>query len=141
MAELTAGLTGEVKMTVTEDDTAERWGSGLVPVLGTPTLVAILENAAVKALSGHLPPGQTSVGGRMDIRHLASTPVGMDVRAQAELVEVSGRRLVFQVEAWDEVEEIGKGTHERFAVDEKRFIAAAEAKGQQEDQDLLGEEV
>jgi predicted thioesterase len=115
-------------MTVTEDDTAERWGSGLVPVLGTPTLVAILENAAVKALNGHLPPGQTSVGGRMDIRHLAPTPVAMDVRARAKLVEVSGRRFVFQVEAWDEVEKIGEGTHERFAVDEARFIAEAEAK-------------
>jgi len=122
------GLIGGVEMTVTEDDTAERWGSGLVPVLGTPTLVAILENAAVKALNGHLPPGQTSVGGRMDIRHLAPTPVGMDIRARAELVEVRDRRLVFRVEAWDEAEKIGEGTHERFAVDEERFIAAAEAK-------------
>lgn len=122
------GLIGEMEMTVTEDDTAERWGSGLVPVLGTPTLVAILENAAVKALNGHLPPGQTSVGGRMDIRHLAPTPVGMDIRARAELVKVRDRRLVFRVEAWDEAEKIGEGTHERFAVDEERFIAAAEAK-------------
>jgi predicted thioesterase len=115
-------------MTVTEDDTAERWGSGLVPVLGTPTLVAIMENAAVKALNGHLPPGQTSVGGRMDIRHLAPTPVGMDVTVRAELMEVKGRRLVFQVEAWDEVEKIGEATHERFVVDEQRFIAEADAK-------------
>jgi predicted thioesterase len=122
------GLIGEVAITVMEDDTAERWGSGLVPALGTPTLVAILENAAVKALNGHLPPGQTSVGGRIDIRHLAPTPVGMDVRARAELVEVSDRRLVFQVEAWDEVEKIGEATHDRFVVDEERFIAKAEAK-------------
>jgi fluoroacetyl-CoA thioesterase len=128
MGAIAAGLTGDVEMVVTEDDTAERWGSGLVPVLGTPTLVAIMENAAVKALNGHLPPGQTSVGGRMDIRHLAPTPVGMAVRARAELMEVSGRRLVFQVEAWDEVEKIGEATHERFVVDEKRFIAEAEAK-------------
>ena len=109
MDTIPVGLIGEVEMMVTEDDTAERWGSGLVPVLGTPTLVAILENAAVKALNGHLPPGQTSVGGRMDIRHLAPTPVAMGVRARAELVEVSGRRFVFQVEAWDEVEKIGEG--------------------------------
>lgn len=128
MDTIPVGLTGEVEMTVTEEDTAERWGSGLVPVLGTPTLVAILENAAVRALNGHLPPGQTSVGGRMDVRHLAPTPVEMDVRARAELVEVSGRRLVFQVEAWDEVEKIGEATHERFVVDEERFIAEAEAK-------------
>ena len=64
----------------------------------------------------------------MDVRHLAPTPMGMEVRARAELVEVSGRRLVFRVEAWDEVEKIGEATHERFAVDEERFIAEAEAK-------------
>mgnify|MGYP006292830839 CR=1 FL=1 len=119
MDTIPVGLIGEVEMTVTEDDTAERWGSGLV---------AILENAAVKALNGHLPSGQTSVGGRMDVRHLAPTPVGMDVRARGELVEASGHRLVFRVEAWDEVEKIGEATHERFAVDEERFIAEAEAK-------------
>jgi fluoroacetyl-CoA thioesterase len=135
MGAIAAGLTGDVEMIVTEDDTAERWGSGLVPVLGTPTLVAIMENAAVRALNGHLPPGQTSVGGRMDIRHLAPTPVGMVVRARAELMEVSGRQLVFQVEAWDEVEKIGEATHERFVVDEKRFIAEAEAKAAAEDED------
>ena len=128
MDTISVGLIGEIEMTVTEDDTAERWGSGLVPVLGTPTLVAILESAAVKALNGHLAAGRTSVGGRMDIRHLAPTPVGMDVRARAELVEVSDRRLVFHVEAWDEVEKIGEATHERFLVDEERFIAEAEAK-------------
>jgi predicted thioesterase len=128
MNEIAAGLTGEIEMTVTEDDTAERWGSGLVPVLGTPTLVAIMENAAVKALTDHLSPDQTSVGGRMDVRHLAPTPVGMRVRACAELVEVSERRLAFQVEAWDQVEKIGEATHERFIVDKERFVARAEGK-------------
>ncbi len=129
MNEITAGLTGDVEMTVTEDDTAERWGSGLVPVLGTPTLVAMMENAAVKALEGHLLPQQTSVGGRMDVRHLAPTPVGMAVRVQAELREVDGRRLVFRVEARDEIERIGEATHERFIVDKERFVAQAEGKG------------
>ena len=128
MAELTAGLTGDVEMTVTEDDTAERWGSGLVPVLGTPSLVALMESAAVRALEGHLAPGQTSVGGRMDVRHLAPTPVGLHVRARAELLEIEGRRLVFHVEAWDEVERIGEATHERFIIDQAAFIAKAEAK-------------
>lgn len=129
MNEITAGLTGDVEMTVTEDDTAERWGSGLVPVLGTPTLVAMMENAAVKALEGHLLPQQTSVGGRMHVRHLAPTPVGTAVRVQAELREVDGRRLVFRVEAWDEIERIGEATHERFIVDKERFVAHAEGKG------------
>ncbi len=128
MDDIAVGLTGDVEATVSADDTAERWGSGLVPVLGTPTLVAMMENAAVTALDGRLQPEQTSVGGRMDIRHLAPTPVGLSVRVHAELMEVDGRRLVFRVEAWDEVERIGEATHERFVVDRQRFIAGAEAK-------------
>jgi len=102
MDELVPGLTGEVGMIVTEADTAAHWGSGLVPVLGTPAMVGLMEGAAVQALVGHLPPGRTSVGGRIDVRHLAPTPVGMRVRARAELLKVEGRRLVFRVEAWDE---------------------------------------
>jgi predicted thioesterase len=128
MNALKPGLTGSREMTVEKEDTAERWGSGLVPVFGTPTLVALMENAAVEALEGYLPPGQTSVGGRMDIQHLAPTPVGMEVRARAELSQVDGRRLVFDVEAWDEVEKIGRATHERFIVDKAAFIAKAKAK-------------
>lgn len=128
MESLRSGLTGEVQRAVTEDDTAERWGSGLVPVFGTPSLVGLMENAAVQALRGHLPPGQTSVGGRMDVRHLAPTPMGMQVRARAELVEVDGRRLVFEVEAWDEVDRIGEAKHERFIIDQETFVERAEAK-------------
>ena len=129
------GLSGETEMVVTEADTADRWGSGLVPVLGTPALVGLMEGAAVQALAGHLPPGQTSVGGRIDLRHLAPTPVGMRVRARAKLLEVEGRRLVFRVEAWDEVEQIGEATHERFVVGEGRFVAKAQAKGRLEGAD------
>ena len=128
MDELAPGLTGEIEIVVTEADTADRWGSGLVPVFGTPALVGLMEGAAVQALANHLPPGQTSVGGRIDVRHLAPTPVGMRVRARAELLEVQGRRLVFRVEAWDEAEQIGEATHERFVIDEARFVAQAKAK-------------
>jgi fluoroacetyl-CoA thioesterase len=128
MNKLTPGLTHEIETVVTKADTAERLGSGLVPVLGTPALVGLMENAAVRALEGHLPPGQTSVGGRIDVRHLAATPVGMRVRARAELVEVESRRLVFRIEAWDEVEQIGKATHERFVVDVERFVKKAKGK-------------
>jgi len=128
MSELTSGLTGKTEMVVTEADTADRWGSGLVPVLGTPALVGLMEGAAVQALAGHLPPGQTSVGGRIDVRHLAPTPVGMRVCARAELLMVEGRRLTFHIEAWDEIEQIGEATHERFIVDEGRFVARAKAK-------------
>ncbi len=128
MVELAPGLTGEAETTVAEEDTADRWGSGLVPVLGTPTLVGLMEAAAVQALAGHLAAGQTSVGGRIDVRHLAPTPVGMRVRARAELLEVEGRRLAFRVEAWDEVEQIGEATHERFIIDRDGFVARARGK-------------
>jgi predicted thioesterase len=123
------GLTGEAERTVTENDTAERWGSGLVPVFGTPSLVGLMENAAVEALEGNLPSGRTSVGARMDVRHLAPTPVGMRVRARAELLEIDGRRLVFQIEAQDEVERIGEATHERFIIDQEAFVSKAREKG------------
>jgi fluoroacetyl-CoA thioesterase len=88
MNELAPGLTWEVEAVVTEADTADRWGSGLVPVFGTPALVGLMEGAAVQALAGCFPPGRTSVGGRIDVRHLAPTPIGMRVHARAELLAV-----------------------------------------------------
>ncbi|PWH15662.1 MAG: thioesterase [Anaerolineae bacterium] len=129
MTELSPGLRAETEITVTEADTAARWGSGLVPVYSTPALVGQMENTAVVALNGHLPPGQTTVGGRIDIRHLAPTPVGMKVRAVAELTEIQGRKLVFRIEAWDEVEKVGEATHERFIIDEAKFMTRVRAKG------------
>jgi fluoroacetyl-CoA thioesterase len=131
MDKLTPGLTGETETTVTESNTAARLGSGVVPVFGTPALVGLMEGAAIRALADRLPSGQTSVGGRIDVRHLAPTPVGMRVHARAELLEVEGRRLVFHIEAWDEAEQIGAATHERFVVDEERFVAKAQAKLEQ----------
>lgn len=130
MSELTPGLKAETEVTVTEADTAARWGSGLVPVYSTPALVGQMENTAVVALTGRLPAGQTTVGGRIDVRHLAPTPVGMKARAVAELVEMAGRKLVFKIEAWDTVEKIGEAIHERFIIDEAKFMARVQAKGQ-----------
>lgn len=126
--DLEPGLVGEVESPVMATDTAARLGSGSVPVLGTPVLVQLMEAAAVQALEGRLLPGLTSVGGRIDVRHLAPTPVGMDVRVRAELVKTDGRRLTFHVEAWDEVERIGEATHERFVVGEEGFTAGARSK-------------
>ncbi|MCS6993780.1 MAG: thioesterase family protein [Anaerolineales bacterium] len=128
MTELTPGLRAEIETTVTEADTAARWGSGLVPVYSTPALVGLMESAAVAALAGHLPAGQTTVGGRIDVRHLAPTPVGMKVRAIAELTAIEGRKFIFKIEAWDDVERIGEALHERFLVDEARFLARVEAR-------------
>ena len=128
MSDLSVGLNAEVVASVTESDTAAKWGSGLVPVLGTPSLVGLMEAAAVKTLDGHLPVEKTTVGGRIDVHHLAATPVGMKIRARAELTATEGRKLHFHIEAWDETEKIGDAQHERHVVDTEKFIARAKAK-------------
>jgi fluoroacetyl-CoA thioesterase len=125
---LSPGLTGEASVTVDQSNTAASLGSGLVPVFGTPALIALLELAAVHAVADALPPGSTSVGTHLDVRHLAATPVGMTVRAQATLTGVEGRRLIFAVEAYDEVEKVGEGTHTRVVVDAERFVQKTETK-------------
>jgi fluoroacetyl-CoA thioesterase len=123
------GLRGEVSLVVGEEHTAARFGAGGVRVLGTPMMIGLMENAAFSALQPLLPEGQSSVGTRVDIRHLAATPVGMKVTATAELIEVDGRRLLFRVEARDERELIGEGQHERFIIVLDRFLARVEEKG------------
>lgn len=125
---LTPGLTGTASVTVDQSNTAASLGSGLVPVYGTPALVSLLELAAVHAVADALPPGSTSVGTHLDVRHLAATPIGMTVRATATLTGVEGRRLIFAVEAFDEVEKVGEGSHTRVVVDAERFVQRAESK-------------
>ena len=128
MSDPLAGLTADLEHIVVDADTASQWGSGLVPVFSTPALVGLMEGAAVKALAGHLTPGQTSVGSRIDVRHLAATPVGMKVHARAELIAVEGRKMVFKIQAWDEVELIGEADHDRFLIDEARFVGKVQSK-------------
>ena len=128
MSELAPGLSAELSIVVSEADTASRWGSGLVPVYSTPALVGLMEAAAVRALDGRLESGQTTVGGHIDVRHLAATPVGMSVRVRAELTAVEGRKLSFKIEAWDEVEKIGEALHERFVIETEKFVTRASAK-------------
>lgn len=130
MHELIPGLSAELEHTVTDADTASSWGSGGLPVFSTPALVGLMESAAVSALTGHMAPGQSTVGGHIDVRHLAATPVGMQVRAKAELTAIDGRKLVFKVQAWDEVELIGEADHDRFVIDEAKFMAKVAMKNQ-----------
>ena len=130
MEKLKPGLVGEAELVVTDEVTAVRLGSGTVDVLGTPALAALTEQAAVAALEGHLPPGQTSVGVRIDVHHLAATPVGMQVRTRAELTAVDGWKLTFHIKAWDEVDLAGEATHERVVVNEVRFAERAGSKVQ-----------
>jgi len=128
MSTFEPGLTGRVAWQVTPEMTASRIGSGLVAVFSTPMLVGLMETAAVSALEGRLDAGITSVGTRIDVQHLAATPVGATVRASATLTRVDGRRLTFAIEAWDDVELIGRATHERVLVDQARFEAKAAQK-------------
>ncbi len=125
---LSVPCSGEAERMVTEEWSAPSMGSGTVPVLATPALVALMEEAAVRALEGRLPAGQTSVGVRIDVRHLAATPIGMRVRARAMLVAVEGRRLTFQIEAWDDAEKVGEAVHERVVVDVGRFLERVHSK-------------
>jgi len=118
---LRVGLEAEVEAEVTEAMTAAAVGSGLVAGLSTPSMVGLMESAAVKVVAALLLPGTSTVGSRLDITHLAPTPVGMRVRARATLSEIDGRRLVFQVSVTDEIGEVGAGVHERYLIDLARF--------------------
>lgn len=118
---LETGIMGEASIEVSEDLTAAALGSGNVNVFSTPAMIALMEAAAVNALNGQLEEGQTSVGTSLNVKHLAATPIGVMVKAQATLKEIDGRRLVFEVSASDSYEKIGEGTHERFIVDLARF--------------------
>ncbi|MGN9805104.1 thioesterase family protein [Micromonospora sp. L32] len=119
------GLTARVELTVTDADTAQAVGSGDVPVLGTPRLLALAEAATVAATATHLPAGSTTVGSRVELEHRAATPVGRTVVAQARLAEVAGRRLVFEVTVTDGAETVAEGRVERALVDRQRFVARA----------------
>jgi fluoroacetyl-CoA thioesterase len=121
MREIKIGLTGELSEIVTDELTASALGSGLVPALATPAMIALMENASVSAIREYLEVGETSVGIEVNVKHFAATPVGMRVRARAEVLSVDKRRVTFRVEAWDGKERIGEGTHVRAIVDEARF--------------------
>ena len=122
------GLAGRSELVVARESTARHLGSGGVEVLATPELVRLMERAAVAAVDHLLPEGYRTVGARVDVPHLAPTPVGMRVVASAELVAVDGRRLTFQVEAHDERELVGRGSHERAIVELARFAQRVEQK-------------
>ncbi len=121
MSELTPGLKGLAELLVTEAHTAPRTGSGRIHVLATPVMINLMEAAAIDAAEGLLRPGSQSLGTRLDVSHVAATPAGMRVRATAEVTQVDGNRITFRVEAHDEAELIGEGSHERIVVDVERF--------------------
>lgn len=124
------GAKGSFTLVVAPEHLANRFKDAtLPPVLATPIMVLMMENAALNAVRVYLEPGESALGTVVDIRHLAATPVGQHVTAEAEVTEVDGRRIVLAVTARDEVEEIGRGTHERMVVDLRRLTQRLDAKG------------
>jgi len=128
MEGLKPGILGESKIMVSEHTTAIAYGSGGVAVFATPAMIGLMENAALNSVQPILSEGLTTVGTKVDIKHLAATPIGMEVVAKSELVEVDGKRLVFKVEAFDDKDKIGEGVHERFIVDLAKFVDRANGK-------------
>ena len=123
------GAKGSFTLVVAPEHLANRFKDAMLPpVLATPIMVLVMENAALNAVRAYLEPGESALGTVVDIRHLAATPVGQHVTAEAEVTEVDGRRIVFAVTARDEIEEIGKGIHERMVVDLRRLTQRLDAK-------------
>jgi fluoroacetyl-CoA thioesterase len=127
-AEIRPGLIGEATRIVGPGDLASAIGSGQLDVFATPVMLGLLELAAASAVDHLLPEGSTTVGTHLDVRHLAPSPLGIEVRARAQLVAVDRRKLTFTVEAFDAVERIGEGTHERAIVSAARLLARANDK-------------
>lgn len=126
------GITKETVIIVQEADTARSsGGETLPPVLSTPRVISYLERTAHQSILPYLFEGQGSVGTVVNMRHLGATPIGMQVRFQTELIEVDRRRLRFKIEAWDEVEKIAEGEHERYIIDQSRFDERLAVKQQQ----------
>lgn len=125
---LRTGMKAEKAEKVTEDNTAIKYGSGGVAVYATPAMIGLMEGTCLAAVDPHLPAGLATVGTSLNVKHTAATPVGMNVKVCAELLEIEGKRLVFRVEAFDDKDKIGEGTHERYIIDLEKFIKKAEAK-------------
>jgi predicted thioesterase len=128
LSQLKTGLKGSSHLLVGAEHTAPSIGSGKVPVLGTPVMINVIEAAALAAVEHLLPAGHQSLGIHLDVRHFAATPIGMNVIATAELVGVEGRTLSFRVDAHDDKEPIGGGTHQRVVVNVARFDERVQRK-------------
>lgn len=126
--QIAPGRSGHAELVVADEHTAPRVGSGKIPVLATPVMINVIEAAALDAIERFLPAGHQSLGTVLNVRHIAATPVGMRVTAVAEVVAVEGRTVRFRVEARDERDLIGDGTHERVVVNVQKFDARVQAK-------------
>ena len=127
---LQLGIKGKQELLVTDKDTAKAVGSGGLNVFATPAMIALAEKTALQSILAYLSEGESTVGTKLDISHIAATPVGMKVSCETELIEIDRRRLVFSVNVYDEVEKIAEGTHERFIIYSERFQNKANGKSE-----------
>lgn len=118
---LEIGIKGHQEMTVTEEFTAKTMGSGVMDVYATPAMLALMEKTAFMSVADELQEGCGTVGIKVEIEHVASSPVGMKITCDSELTAIEGRKLIFKVEAYDSKGLIGKGTHERFIIESNKF--------------------
>ncbi len=125
---LEVGIKGHQEMTVTEEFTAKSMGSGVMDVYATPAMLALMEKTAFTSVADQLNEGCGSVGIRVEIEHVAPSPVGMKITCDSELIEIEGRKLIFSVEAYDEAGLIGKGIHERFIIESEKFQQKTDKK-------------
>ncbi len=125
---LKIGLNAKNKLIVTYNDTAKNINSGLLEVLSTPSVIALMESSAVDAVQHHLPDGFSTVGTLVDIKHIAATPIDMLITSHAELIEIDGRKLIFKIQSFDERELVSEGIHERFIIENEKFLKKAYSK-------------
>lgn len=122
------GLIGNAEVKVSSENSAETMGSGELKVFATPAMVALMEKAASQSVKSYINDGESTVGTLMNIEHISATPLGMVVKAESTLLEIEGRKLVFEVKAFDECGLIGKGRHERFIINAEKFMQKTNAK-------------
>jgi len=120
--DLSVGLKYREEKTVKMDDTAKVFGSGAAEVFATPMMIGLMEAASMNSVKDYLPKGYSTVGTLVNIKHISATRVGKKVWAEAELIEIDRKRLVFKVTAYDEDKKIGEGTHERFVINDEKFM-------------------
>ena len=125
---MNTGIMGEARETVNENNTALKMKSGGLMVYATPAMIALAEQAAYKSVEPYLEEGQGTVGTLMNVKHMAATPVGMEITAKSELTSIEGRKLTFKIEVFDEREKIGEGVHERLIVNNEKFQNKANGK-------------
>jgi fluoroacetyl-CoA thioesterase len=115
------GMTHELKVKTKPEDSAQKFYPHLPDVFATPFLAGLMERVSAELINMHLQPGEQSVGISMDLKHMAATPLGMEIRVKTEVTAVEGKKLTFRLEAYDEVEKIGEATHERFVIQADKF--------------------